>query len=189
MACVCAVYQSESAIHLFYTHISSLFHIPSLPPSLSHPSRWSQSMEQISLCYVAASHQLSILHLVVYTYPSHSLTLSWLTLPAPVSSSPFSTSASLFLSCPQVFQNFFFSFLDFIYMHKHIVFVFLFLTYFTLYDRLLSPSTSLQITQFHFFLWLSNIPLYICATSSLSIHLSVDTQVASMSWLLQIELH
>ena len=38
----------------------------------------------------------------------------------------------------------------------------------------LCPSTSLQITQFHFFLWLSNIPLYICATSSLSIHLSMD---------------
>ena len=32
----------------------------------------------------------------------------------------------------------------------------------------LGPSTSLQITQFRFFLWLSNIPLYICATSSLS---------------------
>ena len=48
----------------------------------------------------------------------------------------------------------------------------------------LGPSTSLQITQFHFFLWLSNILLYICATSSLSIHLSVEIQVASMSWLL-----
>ena len=33
----------------------------------------------------------------------------------------------------------------------------------------LGPSTLLQITQFHPFLWLSNIPLYICATSSLPI--------------------
>ena len=41
--------------------------------------------------------------------------------------------------------------------------------------RTLGPSTSLQITQFRFFLWLSNIPLYICATSSLSIHLLMDT--------------
>ena len=48
----------------------------------------------------------------------------------------------------------------------------------------LGPSTSLQITLFRFFLWLSNIPLCICVTSSLSIHLSMDTQVASMSWLL-----
>ena len=39
----------------------------------------------------------------------------------------------------------------------------------------LGPSTSLQITQLHLFLWLSNIPFYICATFSLSIHLSVDT--------------
>ena len=35
-----------------------------------------------------------------------------------------------------------------------------------------------------FFLWLSNSPLYIRTVSSLSIHLSMDTQVASMSWLL-----
>ena len=38
-----------------------------------------------------------------------------------------------------------------------------------------TPSTSLQIPPFHFFLWLSNIPLYICATSSLSIHPMMDT--------------
>ena len=56
---------------------------PSLPPSLSHPSRWSQSTELISLCYAAASHELSILHLVVYICPCHSLTLSQLTFPPP----------------------------------------------------------------------------------------------------------
>ena len=56
---------------------------PSLPLSLSHPSRWSQSTELISLCYVAASHKLSTLHLVVYICPCHSLTLSQLTLPPP----------------------------------------------------------------------------------------------------------
>ena len=39
----------------------------------------------------------------------------------------------------------------------------------------LGPSTSLNITQFYSFLWLSNIPLYICATSSSSIHLLMDT--------------
>ena len=37
-----------------------------LPSSLSHPSRSSQSTDLISLCYAAASHWLSILHLVVY---------------------------------------------------------------------------------------------------------------------------
>ena len=50
------------------------------------------------------------------------------------------------------------------------VFVFLFLTIHSVWQTL-CPSTSLQITQFHFFLWVSSIPLYICATSSLSIHL------------------
>ena len=39
-----------------------------------------------------------------------------------------------------------------------------------------------------FFLWPSNTPLYICTASSLSIHLSMDTQVASMTWLLWIVL-
>ena len=38
----------------------------------------------------------------------------------------------------------------------------------------LGSSTSLQITQFHSFSWLSNIPLYICTTSSLSTLLSMD---------------
>ena len=109
----------------------------SLPPSLSHPSRWSQSTELISLCYVAASCQLSILHLVVYICPCHSLTSSQLTLPPPhvlksilyvcifIPVLPLGSSEPLF----------FFS-LDSIYMCQHTVYVFLFLTYFTLYDSL-----------------------------------------------------
>ena len=65
------------------------------------------------------------------------------------------------------------------------IFVFLFLVYFTLYESL-GPSTSLQMAQFHSFLWQSNIPLYICTTSSLFIPLLMDIQIASMSWLLYI---
>ena len=38
----------------------------------------------------------------------------------------------------------------------------------------LGPSMLLQMALFYF-LWLSNIPLYICSTSSLSIHPSMDT--------------
>ena len=44
------------------------------------------------------------------------------------------------------------------------------------------------MAQFHSFLWLSNIPLYMCTTSSLSILLSMDIQVASMFRLLKIVL-
>ena len=38
----------------------------------------------------------------------------------------------------------------------------------------LGSFTSLQMAQFGSFLWLYNSPLYICATSSLSILLSMD---------------
>ena len=55
----------------------------SLPRSLSHPSRWSQSTELISLGYAAASHQLSVIHLVVYICQCYSFISSQLTLPPP----------------------------------------------------------------------------------------------------------
>ena len=85
---------------------------PSLPPCFSHPSRWSQSTELISLYYAAASHQLSILRLVVYICPCHSLTLSQITIPPIISSSPFSSrTVSLFPSCHQVLHNIFFSYI------------------------------------------------------------------------------
>ena len=56
--------------------------------------------------------------------------------------------------------------------------VFLFLIYFTLYNK---PSISLELTQMHSFLWLSNIPLCICTAPSLSIHPLMDIKAAPMS--------
>ena len=50
------------------------------------------------------------------------------------------------------------------YLGSCMIFIFLFLTYFTLAWQTLDSSTSLLMTQFHSFLWLSNIPLYICTT-------------------------
>ena len=44
----------------------------------------------------------------------------------------------------------------------------------------LDPSTSLQMAQFCSFLWLSNIPLYICTISSLSIHLLTFTLLSCL---------
>ena len=41
------------------------------------------------------------------------------------------------------------------------------------------------MTQIHSFLWLSNMPLYIYTSTSLSVHLLMGIQVASMSWWLQ----
>ena len=100
MVCQFLLYNKVNQLYI-YSHISSLLR---LPPSLSHPSRWSQSTKLISLCYVAASHQLSVLHLVVYKVHATLSLCPRLPFPLPVCSSPFSMSASLFLSCPQDFQ-------------------------------------------------------------------------------------
>ena len=58
------------------------------------------------------------------------------------------------------------------------IFVFLFLT--SLCRQFLSSSMSQQMMPFHYFLWLSSIPLCICTTVSLFILLLMDI---SMSWL------
>ena len=144
-----------------------------LPSSLSHPSRSLQSSKPISLCYSAASHHPTILHSVVYICRCYSHF-------APASpSNPCPQVHSLCLplyscSATRFIRTFFFFFRFHIYVIAYGI-------CFSLSDLLhwvwqsLSPSTSLQITQFHFLLWPSNIPLYICATSSLSIHLLMDT--------------
>ena len=55
------------------------------------------------------------------------------------------------------------------------IFIFLFLTYFSLYNRFqVDSTTSLKLTQMHSFIWLSNIPFCFCTTTSLSIHLLMD---------------
>ena len=53
----------------------------SLPSSTSCPSRSSQSTWLGSLCYMAISHQLSVLHIVVYTCLCYFLCLSHCFLP------------------------------------------------------------------------------------------------------------
>ena len=104
-------------------------------------------------------------------------------LPAYPSPSPCPQVHSLCLRlysspAPRFFRTIFFFFLFFFRFH---IYVLAYGICFSLFDLLhsawqtLAPSTSLQITQFRFFLWLINIPLYKCATSSLSIHLSMDT--------------
>ena len=75
----------------------------------------------------------------------------------------FSTSVSLFLSCKPVHLYHFSIFHIYVLIHN---------IRFSLSNLLhsvwqsLGPSTCLQMTQFPSFLWLSNIPLYKCATSS-----------------------
>ena len=67
-------------INYVYTYIPSLLDLPPIP-SPSRPSRPSPSIELSSLCYIAASHQLSVLHMVVYilekAMATHSSVLAW----------------------------------------------------------------------------------------------------------------
>ena len=108
-------------------------------------------------------------------------------IPAYPSHSPCPQVHSLCLrlySCPvpRFFRTFFFS--------RFHIYVLAYGICFSLSDLLhsvgqtLGPSMLLQMALFRSFLWLTSSPLYICTTSSLSIPLSMDIQVASMSWLL-----
>ena len=60
------------------------------------------------------------------------------------------------------------------YKWNHIVFVFLHLVYFT-WHKILKDQPCCSISEFPSCLRLNNIPLYVCTTFSLSIHLSRDT--------------
>ena len=88
--------------------------------------------------------------------------------PPLVSIRLFSTSVSQFLPCKPVHLYHF---------SKFHIYALTYNICFSLSDLLhsvwqsLDPSTSQQMTQFRSFLWLSNIPLYIGTTTSLSIRL------------------
>ena len=88
--------------------------------------------------------------------------------PPLVSICLFSASMSQFLPCKPVHLY------DFSRFHRYAL---IYDICFSLSDlhhsvwQSLDPTTSLQMNQFHSFIWLSNILLYICTTASLSIHL------------------
>ena len=64
------------------------------------------------------------------------------------------------------------------------IYVFLFLTYFTLCDTLLSPSRSLQMTQYRSFLWVSNIPLcvYVYIHTDIYIYTHTTSPLSIICW-------
>ena len=135
--------------------------------------------------------QVLISYLFIYITVYMSIPISQFIPPPPAQPPPcfpplvcirlFSTTVSLFLPCKPVHLY------HFSRLHTYAL---IYDIYFSLSDLLhsvlqsLGPSMSLQMTQFRSFLWLSNIPLYICTTSSLSICLLMDIYVASMTWLL-----
>ena len=122
----------------------------SLPPSLSHPSRWSQSTELIPLCYAAAFHQLPILHLVVYIFQCYSLTSSQITL-APAPRSQAILYVCIFIPVLPLGSS------DPFFFFRFRIYVLAYGICFSLSDlfhsvgQTLGPFASLQITQFCFF--------------------------------------
>ena len=99
MVCQFLLYNKVNQLYIYiYPHISSLLCLS--PPSLSHPSgghkapSWSPCALQllplaISFTFGSVYMSMPLSHFIP-AYPP----------PPPVSSSPFSTFASLFLSCP-----------------------------------------------------------------------------------------
>ena len=114
-----------------YICILSLLILPPLLPS--HHPRLPQSVRLDFLCCTATSHQLSILHTTVYIYQCYFFNLFHPLLP-PLC--PLVSSLCLHLhSFP---ANGFISTisLDSIYMRYYAIFIFLLMTYFTVYNRL-----------------------------------------------------
>ena len=136
MVCQFLLYNKVNQLYIYvHPHISSVLRLPPTLPILPLQVDTKHQADLPVLCnclplaiyftFGSVSMSMPLSHFVP-AYPS----------PTTVSSSPFSMSVSLFLSCPQFHQNHFFFFLDSINMCQHTIFVFLFLTYFTLYDRL-----------------------------------------------------
>ena len=116
-----------------YPHIPSLFH---LPPTLLIPPLYVVAKHRAHLPVPCSCFPLAIYFIFGSVYMS--VLLSHF-VPAYPSPSPCPKVHSLCLclySCPALrfFRTIFFS-LDSIHMCQHMVFLFLFLTYFTLYDR------------------------------------------------------
>jgi len=107
-------------------------------PTPSHSSRLSQSTKLSSLCYTVNSHWLSILLMVLYMFRCYSLNFSHPLLPLCVHKSV------LYVCISMPF------FLDSIYIHLYVIFVFLFLTLLCVTDsRSIHISTNDPIS-FHF---------------------------------------
>ena len=155
MLCQLLLYDKVNQLYV-YIYLLTLGPL-SHPTPTSHPSKSSQSTKLSYLCYTAASHQLSILHMVVYMCQCYSLS----------SSHPCPQVHSLCLclhSCPGYhFPRFhicvYVCVCIYIYTHIYVLIhniFFLFLTYFV--EQTPGSSTSLQMTQFfniymyHFFI-------------------------------------
>ena len=133
MLCQFLLYNKVNQLYVYiYPHIPSLLRLPPTIPIPPHQvvTKHRADHPVLSSCFPLES----ILHLVVYICQCYSLTSSQLTLASPTVLK-FILYVCVYipvlpLGSPEPL------FFRFMYVCQHTVFVFLFLTYFTLYDRL-----------------------------------------------------
>ena len=137
MVCQFLLYNNVNQLYIYiYPHISSLLH---LPPTRPLPPLQVVTKHRVNLPVLCGCFPLAINFMFGSVYMSLPLSHFVPVYPSP---SPYPQVHSLVgihlysRLAPRFFVTFFFFFLDSIYMCQHTVFVFLFLTYFTLYDRL-----------------------------------------------------
>ena len=172
MLCYFLLYNKVNQLYVqIYPHIPSLLHQPT---NLPIPPIQVVTKHQADLPLECSCFPLAVYFIFGSVYMSMLFSHC---IPAYPSRSPCPQVHSLRLhlySCPvpRFFRTFFF--------FRFHIYVLAYGICFSLSDLLhsvrqtLGPSISLQTTQFHFFLRLSNIALYICTTTSLSIPLLMD---------------
>ena len=114
-----------------YMYITFVLSLSFLPPS--HPSRSSQSARLGSLCFTPTSHQLAILHTLLYVCQGYLCICPTLCFPNCVHQ--FALCICIFIPSLQTGSSIQFS-RFYIYELIYNICFFLFLTYFPLYNRL-----------------------------------------------------
>ena len=135
--CVFLLYNKVNQLYIYiYPHISSLLH---LPPIIPIPPLQVVTKHRAHLPVLCGCFPLAIYFTFGSVYMSMPLSHFVPAYPSPSLCPQVHSLAGLHLysrPAPRFFRTFFCFFLDSIYMCQHTVLVFLFLTYFTLYDRL-----------------------------------------------------